>query len=457
MEKLSSVGVSGRRLAPSRTLVHLAWGLTLGGALAAALPGGGALWLLVAAGVAAVALVDAWLGMERLRSWRLEGASLVRTSLNKPVRLRWVLERPERDAGGELEYGLEAPEAVRPESEEERILLASGGGRHVIELSVRPRVRGLHESGRLQVSVRSALGLWEVRGAFAGGTRLRVHPDILGDRRSFAVAFLPRFAGGTRLRRQLGRGREFEKLREYLPGDGSDEIHWKATARRGHPVTKVFQVERTQEVYVLVDASRLSGRRLPGADGREVPVLERQVSAALALAGLARRQGDRLGLVVFADQVLRMVRAGGSTAHFNACREHLSDVETRRVAPDYRELFSSVAASLRRRALLVFLTDLSDEVSAEAFARHLPLLTRRHLVLVVQPKPRELEPVFRGPEPADESGLAGALAWHWEWESVRRTLASVEVGGARTALLDGPGYVGGILNHYMNLRREQAL
>ena len=55
--------------------------------------------------------------------------------------------------------------------------------------------------------------------------------------------------------RQVGRGREFEKLREYVPGDGSDEIHWKATARRGHPITKVFQLERTQEVYVILAGS----------------------------------------------------------------------------------------------------------------------------------------------------------------------------------------------------------
>ena len=59
---------------------------------------------------------------------------------------------------------------------------------------------------------------------------------------------------------QVGRGREFEKLREYIPGDSFDEIHWKATARRARPITKVFQVERTREVYVAVDLSRLSAR-----------------------------------------------------------------------------------------------------------------------------------------------------------------------------------------------------
>ena len=58
----------------------------------------------------------------------------------------------------------------------------------------------------------------------------------------------------------MGKGREFEKLREYVRGDSLNDIHWKATAKRGHPVTKEYQIERTQEVYIAIDASRMSGR-----------------------------------------------------------------------------------------------------------------------------------------------------------------------------------------------------
>ena len=67
-----------------------------------------------------------------------------------------------------------------------------------------------------------------------------------------------RGAFGVHAQRQVGQGREFEKLREYAPGDSYIDIHWKATAKRGRPVTKLYQVERTQEVYVIIDASRLA-------------------------------------------------------------------------------------------------------------------------------------------------------------------------------------------------------
>src|SRR5690606_8645271 len=100
--------------------------------------------------------------------------------------------------------------------------------------------------------------LWAVRGSSACEIELRVYPDLSKERKTVAAFFLNRGMFGLHAHRMVGRGREFERLREYMPGDSYDEIHWKATARRGTPITKVFQVERTQEVYVVIDASRLT-------------------------------------------------------------------------------------------------------------------------------------------------------------------------------------------------------
>ena len=121
--------------------------------------------------------------------------------------------------------------------------------------------------------------------------------------------------------RQIGRGREFEKLREYVPGDGSDEIHWKATARRGRPITKVFQVERTQEIYVVIDASRLSAR--PAGDET---ALERSIAAALIVGAAAERRGDLFGLAAFSHQVEAFTRARNGKSHYAACRDAIYQI-----------------------------------------------------------------------------------------------------------------------------------
>ena len=116
-------------------------------------------------------------------------------------------------------------------------------------------------------------------------------PNVFNERKNLAGLFLNRGGLGVHARRQIGKGREFEQLRQYFPGDSYEDLHWKATAKRGMPVTKVFQIERTQEVYVVLDSSRLSSRRAqrslrPETAGVDESgsILERFITAALIMA-----------------------------------------------------------------------------------------------------------------------------------------------------------------------------
>src|SRR5207248_429659 len=110
--------------------------------------------------------------------------------------------------------------------------------------------------------------------------------------RATAALFLKTSDPGMQLRRQVGKGREFDNLRQYMPGDSFEDVHWKATARRAYPVVKLYRVEHAQEVYAILDSSRLSARE---------DLLEAYIEAALHLALVAERQGDRFGLVTFSD------------------------------------------------------------------------------------------------------------------------------------------------------------
>jgi hypothetical protein len=212
------------------------------------------------------------------------------------------------------------------------------------------------------------------------------------ERKSLAALFLNRGGYGIHARRQHGKGREFEKLREYIPGDGFDEIHWKATAKRRHPITKVFQIERTQEVYLVIDTSRLSTRPAaatggPGADDPAISSLsdsrlERFITAALVVGLAARRQGDLFGVLTFSDSVHDFLRAQGGKSHYGACRDHIFNLRPRMVNPDYEELATFIRLKLRRRALIMILTSLDDPALAESFIRAIDLTCRRHLVMV---------------------------------------------------------------------------
>src|SRR6266481_4674052 len=159
-----------------------------------------------------------------------------------------------------IRLGLPLPRELDSEQEEAVVDLPSGVEWSRFNWACLPRKRGNYSLDAVYLEGSSPFGFWAVRRSAAIRSEIRVYPNLFAERRNLAALFLHRGLFGLHAQRQVGKGREFEKLREYVPGDGYDEIHWKATARRGRPVTKVFQIERTQEIYVVIDASRLSAR-----------------------------------------------------------------------------------------------------------------------------------------------------------------------------------------------------
>jgi uncharacterized protein (DUF58 family) len=287
-------------------------------------------------------------------------------------------------------------------------------------------------------------------------SEIRVYPNLLNERKSLAALFLNRGVFGLHAQRQIGKGRDFEKLREYVPGDGYDEIHWKATARRGRPITKVFQIEKTQEVYVIVDASRLSARKInpdAGADS----TLERFVTAALVLGLAAEQQGDLFGLLTFTNKVEKFVRAKNGQSHYSACRDALYTLEPKIVTPDFDELCTFIRLRLRRRALLVFLTALDDPAIAESFVRNLELIRRQHLVLVNMMQPPGVAPLFSNPNIAGVDDLYQHLGGHLRWQNLRELQKVLQRRGVQFSLLGDERLSAELVSQYLSVKQRQLL
>jgi uncharacterized protein (DUF58 family) len=288
--------------------------------------------------------------------------------------------------------------------------------------------------------------LWRIRVAKEIKTEIRVFPDL--EREPGGKLLLKKKMGGLRTQRTIGRGREFERLREYAPGDSYDEIAWKASARRGRPIVRVFQVERTQDVYAVIDSSRLGARS--GA-------VEQYVSAALMLALAAENNGDNFGLVSFSDRVNHFVSPARGKLHFARCRDAIFDLQASSVSPDFAELFSFLQLRVRRRSLLLFLTDLADPMLAEAFLRDVHLLSRRHVVLVNRLRDQEVRPLFSGALPETQDEVGARLAGHLQWATLKDLERNLGRLGVAISLLT-PGSVGlGLVAQYNDVKRRQAL
>jgi uncharacterized protein (DUF58 family) len=245
---------------------------------------------------------------------------------------------------------------------------------------------------------------------------------------------------GQHRRMRTGKGREFEKLREYLHGDDYHDIHWKATAKRGFPVTKTFQTENSQEVYAIVDASRLSsvplsavpsGSASPDAllsathsaaagGGHAPQPLEYYLRTALRLGMAAERQGDRYGLMAYADRPAHFLTAGKGKSHYGRFRDALCTLRSDGASPDYAELFASIRLRLRKRAMLLFLCSLDEPAQAEAFAEHVGLISRQHLVIVTAVKPAGIRPVFHGDPVSADSDVYDRMADHLRLRNLDR-------------------------------------
>lgn len=436
-----------------------------------------AMTLLAVGALGILAVVDLMRGRYHLDGIDVQLAEVARFSLNREGAIE-VRVRNARQTARRLRLALVWPRALVPDKEEEVVALPAGHEWSRLEWRCTPRKRGRYWLDRACVETASPLGFWAVRATRAVSAELRVYPNLLREQKNLAALFLNRGSFGVHAQRQVGKGREFERLREYLPGDGFDEIHWKATARRGRPVTKVFQIERTQEVYVVIDASRLSARepvqgsrfkvrgQEPASDENQagtVPpeggtsVLERYVTAALVLGLAAERQGDLFGLLTFSDKVERFLRARSGRAHYSACRDALYTLEPRRVTPDFEEMASFIRLRLRRRALLVVLTALDDPALAESFIRAGDLFSRQHLVLVNMMKPPGADPLFHRPDVMSVDDLYERLGGHLRWHALRELEKTLERRGVSFAMLENEELCAQLIGQYLGVKRRQLL
>ena len=426
----------------------------------------------VAALVGVAAAADAWAGRRRGGAEvAFRFPEVVRLAKGREGGVEFVLAhtRPGRPARS-LRLGLALPEAVGTANEERDLRLAPGAERTAFTWPLLGLQRGRFPLERLYYRESSPLGLWDVRRSQALDCELRVYPDLRAERRRAAAVFLSRQGLGTHAQHQVGRGRDFEKLRDYVAGDSIEDISWKATARRQKPVSKVFQVERTQEIYVLLDASRLSGRPVEGDTPSDVSgpaavaaptILERYVSTALLLCQAAERQGDLFGLGTFAAGMRTFLRAKNGPAHFDACREAIYALEPAAESPDFDEWTTFLRLRLRRRALLVVLTALDDALQAEALTRAVERVARQHVVIVGGLRPAEVAPLF-----ADADGGAAVtgtedvyrrLGGHLHWQRLRERELLLRRAGARVALLDPERMTEQLVAQYLNVKRRQIL
>lgn len=400
---------------------------------------------IVIAGLLLLVAWDALRSRRRLDGLAVEATPVSRMALEKEGTIE-LLMRNVSQGSRAIRLALPLPAEFATACEELAVTLPAESEWSKVSWPCRPKKRGRFLVETLYVEIPSPLGFWNVRKTLPLKTEIRVYPNMRKERKGLELMFRGGF--GIHAQRQVGKGREFEKLRDYVAGDGSEDIHWKATARRGRPVTKVFQIEKTQEVYVALDASRLSAR----ADA-----IERHISTALLVGIAAEQQGDHFGLISFSDRVEKFLRAASGTTHYHSCRDAIHALQPRKVNPDFDEVCSFIRLKLRRRALIIFLTALDDPVLAESFVKNVEFIARQHLVIVGMMKPHGIAPLFSDDEVKDEDDIYGHLGGHLRWHNLEEVAKLLQRRGAKLAMYDGERMGLQTVSEYLNIKKRQLL
>jgi uncharacterized protein (DUF58 family) len=421
----------------------------------------------VAAAVAGLAIIDAYRSRERLLGIRVMLPEVVRVSEGREGNFNLQIEN-EKLTVRRIRLGLTFPEEIYTPAVELGVELPEANPISSITWLLKGLRQGRYRLDRCYLETASFWGFWSVRKASQAAMEIRVYPNLFEERKNLSALFLNRGLG-IHSQRQIGKGRDFEQLREYLPGDSFEDVHWKTTAKRAMPITKVYQIERTQQIYVVIDASRLSARASGGNSSpggykeaqkqseASTTVLQRFITAALIMALAAERQGDLFGLLTFDDRIRAFLKAKMGRAHFNACRDTLYTMQPQKVSPDFTELFTFIGTKIRRRALLVFLTHLDDPVLADSFTQHIDLISRRHVVLVNMIRPMAVRPLFSSDSVSSVNDIYNELGGHMIWRRIREIQKVLQRHGVGFAMLDSENLCSEMVSQYLTLKRRQVL
>jgi uncharacterized protein (DUF58 family) len=315
-----------------------------------------------------------------------------------------------------------------------------------------PGARGDAQMDLVSLRYRGTLGLAERWASVALPQTVRVYPDIgEAQRQALGLIRARQMVTEKRRARVHGLGRDFESLREFQPGDEVRDICWTATARRGRLVTRTYQPERSQTVWIVIDAGRLMRAR----DGRHSG-LDRAVNAAFALAQVASGSGDRVALLAYGRGTQQRVPPGHGGPHLRRILEALALARAEPAEADHARAAAAVMTAQKRRALIVWLTDVAESAAVPEVIESAARMVPRHVVVFAVTRPAELT-AMAGRVPEDARDLYRVMAAQEMVERRARLLGHLRQRGAQAIEVPSADLTATILDRYLGVKERNLI
>ena len=253
------------------------------------------------------------------------------------------------------------------------------GKSEVVHYNLRPTKRGEYDFGHVLLYINTFIGLISRRVKCASPMNIAVYPSfiMLHQYEFLAIHHNLKELGIKKIRR-IGHNTEFESIKEYVKGDDYRTINWNASARLNYPMVNVYQDERSQQIYNIIDKGRIMQSAFRG-----LTLLDYAINAALVLSFIAIRKDDKAGLVSFAESFETYIPAGKQVSQMQQILEALYRQQTTFGESDYSSLYVHLNKYINKRSLLIIYTNFDTIIGMERQIEYLRQLARKHVVLVV--------------------------------------------------------------------------
>ncbi len=329
-----------------------------------------------------------------------------------------------------------------------------------------PSRRGDLSLGELYLRYRSVLGLAERWAVADLHQKIRVYAagEVANESASLYLMRARQIEMEKRRLRLLGLGREFETMRDYQPGDEMRNISWTATARHNRLITQQYTTERSQQVWIVLDAGRLSRTAFeldePNAAGeghaRIVTQLDQAASAAGLLARVVEQSGDKCALLTYGRGIQQQLLPASGALHLRRIVDALSQVHSESAEADHMLASIRLRQLQRRRGLVLWITEITEAAGRPEIVHAVTDLVRRHLVVLVLLQHPELE-ALAAEVPTKSRAMYASAAAQEMLERRRLTLAELRAQGVLVVETSALSVAADAISRYLEVKAQGQL
>jgi uncharacterized protein (DUF58 family) len=331
-------------------------------------------------------------------------------------------------------------------------LSLQSGDKKFISYQLRPVKRGEYEFGYTRVYASTALGLLRRRYNLGQPANVPVYPSYIQMRRYQLMAISNRLSEiGVKKVRSLGHTMEFEQIKEYVIGDDYRTVNWKATARKGQLMVNNYTDEKSQQVYCVIDKSRVMKMPFEG-----LSLLDYSINASLVLSNVALLKQDKAGIISFAEKISSFLPADKKLSQMQSVLEVLYNQKTRYLESDFEKLYVLIKRKVTQRSLIVLFTNFE---SLSGMRRQLPYLRKiaaDHLLVTVFFENTELDSLLDEHAKNIKQVYTKAVAEKFASEK-QQIVAELKQHGIMTILTAPKNLTVNTLNKYLEIKARQLL